>query len=643
MMPPIPDPVQRSGMRIAVAVPLVLMLSASRPQAADLPGGERPMAYVNDYQHSAGVLRDGLLTVRLVAQRAQWHPANEPGPAVPADLFGEEGKAPSVPGPLIRAKVGTRVRATIRNALPETLVVSGVRERGPGSKESPVAIPPGETRPFAFTVNVTGAYIYFGDLHAGGPPVEGGHGTQLLGVIIGDTTDTPPPERVMVVSFWNRLIDSTAKDSPERFMFLFNGKIWPHTPRLTYSLGDTVRWRVVDGSYGEHPMHLHGFYFRVDSRGSADLDSVYTPEQRRTVVTENLQAFGSFTLTWVPDRVGNWIFHCPKPAHTWYGMRYTPENIDAPTGPEPMRHDVPHAIDGMGGLVIGVTVLPRERDATRSAPDGRSETQRVRVLAQERAGFYGTREGLGYVMREGAADPAPDSIRSPGAPIVLPRGVPAEVTVVNHTSHATAVHWHGIEVESYYDGVAGWSGAGTRTAPVIAPNDSFIARFTPRRAGTFIYHTHVDDVYQLARGLYAPLIVLEPGARRDTSTDHVLMIAGAYENGRYVVALNGSTSPSPLKLKAGVRHRVRIINLTVDEEADVSWFASADSTDSALVSWRAIAMDGAALPDRMATLRAARLHIAPGETYDFEVTPRVGDMRLQVNSRNPSVLRVFAR
>ena len=283
------------AMRIAVAFALLASLGPG-PRAASSPISTRPMARANDFQRTAGVVRNGVLTVKLVAQRAQWRPASDTGVALPADAFGEEGAAPSVPGPLLRATVGTRVQATIRNALPETLVVSGLRERGPGSKESPISVPPNETRPVSFTINVPGAHVYVGQLRAGGEPMDGGHGTQLFGVIIGDTTDAPPPERVLVVSFWNRLIDSTAKTSDERILFLFNGKIWPHTPRFTYTLGDTVRWRVIDGSDGEHPIHLHGFYFRVDSRGSADLDSIYTPAQRRWVVTENLQAFGNFTL-----------------------------------------------------------------------------------------------------------------------------------------------------------------------------------------------------------------------------------------------------------------------------------------------------------------------------------------------------------
>jgi hypothetical protein len=110
-----------------------------------------------------------------------------------------------------------------------------------------------------------------------------------------------------------------------------------------------------------------------------------------------------------------------------------------------------------------------------------------------------------------------------------------------------------------------------------------------------------------------------------------------------VVALNGSTSPRPLELRAGVRHRFRVINMTVDEDADLSWFASAVASDSTLVSWRAIAKDGANLPERMITTRSAKLHIAPGETYDFELTPRVGDTRIVVESASVSTMRVIAR
>ena len=78
-----------------------------------------------------------------------------------------------------------------------------------------------------------------------------------------------------------------------------------------------------------------------------------------------------------------------------------------------------------------------------------------------------------------------------------------------------------MELESYYDGVHNWSGIGLRRAPLIEPGARFVVRFTPPRAGTFIYHTHLHDYRQLSSGLYGPLIVTEPGETLDPDTDHV--------------------------------------------------------------------------------------------------------------------------
>src|SRR5581483_7348897 len=89
---------------------------------------------------------------------------------------------------------------------------------------------------------------------------------------------------------------------------------------------------------------------------------------------------------------------------------------------------------------------------------------------------------LGYALREAGAT---TSITSPGPPIVLVRGEPAAIRVVNRLDEPTAVHWHGIELESYYDGVTvhwhgielesyydgvpGWTGLGRQVTPLILP------------------------------------------------------------------------------------------------------------------------------------------------------------------------------
>ena len=84
---------------------------------------------------------------------------------------------------------------------------------------------------------------------------------------------------------------------------------------------------------------------------------------------------------------------------------------------------------------------------------------------------------------------------------MLHRGEPTTITVVNQSGEPTSIHWHGLELESYYDGVVGLGGMpGTRTPPIM-PADSFDVHITAPRSGTFMYHSHFEDVRQQNGGL----------------------------------------------------------------------------------------------------------------------------------------------
>src|SRR6185436_3400246 len=109
----------------------------------------------------------------------------------------------------------------------------------------------------------------------------------------------------------------------------------------------------------------------------------------------------------------------------------------------------------------------------------------------------------------------------------------AQITVINRLSEPTSVHWHGMELDAYFDGVGGWSGAGTRRAPLVAPGDSFTVAFTPPRAGTFMYHTHMEEEAQLHYGMFGPIIVLEPGERLDPERDLFFMLGEVSTPGLY--------------------------------------------------------------------------------------------------------------
>jgi hypothetical protein len=184
-------------------------------------------------------------------------------------------------------------------------------------------------------------------------------------------------------------------------------------------------------------------------------------------------------MTWQPDRPGNWLLHCHLAFHV------VPEAAVLETSPLEHGDALSHDADRhMAGLILGITVPPARgwREPKRSDPE------RLTLIAQEGVPRGSSPRAMGYVLQRGSVPPS-DSIGIPGPTLVLTRGRPTDITVVNRLKEPTAVHWHGIELESYSDGVAGWSGMRRRLAPSIAPGDSFVARLTLPRAGTFIYHT----------------------------------------------------------------------------------------------------------------------------------------------------------
>jgi hypothetical protein len=142
-----------------------------------------------------------------------------------------------------------------------------------------------------------------------------------------------------------------------RLTFVVNGLSWPATERFAYDLGTPVRWRVINLSSQAHPMHLHGFYFDVDSVGDGWRDSPRDDLHRRRVVTQLLPSGGTMAMTWVPERPGNWLFHCHIMHHVSMERRLGADEANANHGA--IDHSGHHGGDmslGMAGMVVGVTV-----------------------------------------------------------------------------------------------------------------------------------------------------------------------------------------------------------------------------------------------------------------------------------------------
>jgi FtsP/CotA-like multicopper oxidase with cupredoxin domain len=263
----------------------------------------------------------------------------------------------------------------------------------------------------------------------------------------------------------------------------------------------------------------------------------------------------------------------------------------------------------MAGLILGIRVR---------APAGwhepvRAAARPLRMVLEE---LPPHRDSLRTVGVAFSAPGETATARSPGPTLVVRRGEPTDVTVINRLAESAAIHWHGIELESWSDGVAGWSGDGPRVAPSIEPGDSFVARLTLPRAGTFIYHTHMHDLSQVTSGLYGSLVVLEPGAALDPARDHVVTVGmDGLDPAVARMVANGDTTEAPLEIALGAPQRFRLVNIG---PAGIARFSL--SGDSLPVPWRVIARDGADLPAHQIQARPATV-LGVGMTADAEWQP----------------------
>lgn len=602
----------------------------AQSQCTDLPSTQ-----ANDNRTPAGTLRNGTLTLHLNLVETKWFPEKEPGPSLHVYAFGEQGRVPQVPGPLIRVPQGTRVHATIHNALPITVFLRGLHSHEDPNPE-PQRVAAGETIDVRFDTSAVGTYYYTArsmkesvgevgplpvsaDLPMGEGPFE--IESQLAGALIVDPPGSQRYDRIFVITVWMRGVIN----SPFREVPAINGKSWPYTEHLSQQVGDTVRWRVLNPSMSDHAMHLHGFYFKVDSLGDGEHDRIYSSEETPHAVTQYLIPGGTTSLTWTAERSGQWLFHCHMSDHMSANLSLATHPLDAPA--DHAEHNMEDST-GMGGLILGIRVSPKV-GGTPPATSNRAARQ-LRLLVREVPATRFSPPGMGYVIQDAAEKETVDLPPVPGAPLVLTRNEPVEITISNQLRETTAVHWHGIELDSYYDGVPGWSGDSAQTTPPIPPGGTFVARMTPPRAGTFIYHTHWHDVGQLTGGLFGPLIVVEPGQKFDPEVEKIFIISrSGPDESKNPQLLNGSSQPGPLTLKVGKRYRFRFVNIgTNDSDTWISLLS-----DSKLVQWRALAKDGWTLPDAQATSRPARQGITVGETYDFEFVPeRRGNLALEVTA-----------
>jgi len=595
----------------------------------------------NQNRTPAGTLEAGVLNVKLEIRSGVWHPEAEDGPKLFVQAFAESGRPAQIPGPLLRMPQGTTVHVTLTNKLKTKATVHGLNTR-PGDDKDVLEVPAGETRERTFLAGAPGTYFYWARTTEPGkigplPPLPQPvfEDTHLNGAFIVDPPGAVASDRVLVINAMFVRPDVVQEGFE---VVSINGKSFPFTEPLEYAVGDTIRWRVMNPSFSEHPMHLHGAFFKVLSLGDSESDTQFAGDDRQSVVTENMKPSSTMMMEWSPGHAGRWLFHCHFQFHMSTEERVpvftrvmpSPDERPRPDGVAAHQHGgdaMPgmHDMSDMAGLVLTINVKPRP--GAPAGPVAATNVRKIDLVIEPNAASAASQPTFTCVVREGKKIVASED-RTVGPPIVVTRGEPTEVTVVNHLKSPTTIHWHGLELESYYDGVVG-GGVGDQVTPAIAPGASFVARFTPSRAGTFIYHTHAADPNQLSGGIYGALIVLEPGQSFDPQHEKLLVIGTRdtfFDAQR--ITINGMEQPQAITLARGATYRLRLINMAPNLPANFRL-----GTQEHPATWRALAKDGAEVPARLAKPGDAVLHIASGETYDFEFRAEApGEIPLEIQN-----------
>jgi hypothetical protein len=188
-------------------------------------------------------------------------------------------------------------------------------------------IKPGETFKYEWTLRQHGTFMYHS--HHDTMTQEG---MGLIGMFIIHPRNPTPEYHVdrdfaILLSEWaiepgtsrpNTLVMSDFN------ILTMNGKCYPSTFPLICKTGDKVRIRLGNlSAMDHHPIHLHGYYFRVTATDGEDIPlSAQWPE------TSVLVGVGQTrNIEFIADAPGDWAMHCHMTHHVMNQMGHEFPNM----------------------------------------------------------------------------------------------------------------------------------------------------------------------------------------------------------------------------------------------------------------------------------------------------------------------------
>ncbi len=162
--------------------------------------------------------------------------------------------------------------------------------------------------------------------------------------------------------------------------------------------------------------------------------------------------------------------------------------------------------------------------------------------------------------------------QSPGPTIEVVEGDRVRIFVTNRLPEHTSIHWHGQPVPNGMDGVSGL------TQPPIQPGKTFMYEFVAKRAGTFMYHPHADEMTQMAMGMMGTWITHPKNTKFMPVDRDFVFLLNSYDidPGSYTPKINtmldfnlwtfnsrAFPGIDPMVVRKNDRVRIRVGNLTM--------------------------------------------------------------------------------
>lgn len=225
-----------------------------------------------------------------------------------------------IPGPLIRATEGENVRIIVKNTLSEPTTIHWHGIQVPNNMdgipdETQKPIQPGETFTYEFIAKPAGTYWYHSHFDSDKQISVGLSGAFIIDPP-GGLVSKPDIDKVLMLNEWRVIDGQTYAAMPATGMdgnyFTINGKAYPETENIEVKVGQKVRLRFIGSGQMIHPMHLHGFPFKIVATDGNDV-----PESAQWTKDVVSVAPGErYDIEFTPDRPGKWMLHCHIPHHT---------------------------------------------------------------------------------------------------------------------------------------------------------------------------------------------------------------------------------------------------------------------------------------------------------------------------------------